>query len=81
MPRIDPLREGQRLSDTLGTPRTLQDAYELALREIESGDLPFALARAISARKTIILQHGSTYTTLYAHLHRYAKGTKTGKRP
>ncbi|MEM1246593.1 MAG: hypothetical protein AAGK22_09475 [Acidobacteriota bacterium] len=38
-PRLDPIREGQRLSDPVGSPRTLQDAYELALREIESGDL------------------------------------------
>lgn len=28
---------------------------------------------------TIILQHGSTYTTLYAHLSRFNKNTKTGR--
>ena len=28
--------------------------------------------------KTIILRHGSTYTTLYAHLHRYKKVLKRG---
>ncbi len=30
--------------------------------------------------RTIILKHGGTYTTLYAHLHRYAKGVRTGSR-
>ena len=30
--------------------------------------------------RTVILKHGGKYTTLYAHLHRYAKGVRTGKR-
>jgi murein DD-endopeptidase MepM/ murein hydrolase activator NlpD len=30
--------------------------------------------------KTIILQHGATYSTLYAHMSRYAKSTQVGKR-
>ncbi len=30
--------------------------------------------------KTIILRHGSTYTTLYAHMSKYARGTSTGNR-
>ena len=30
--------------------------------------------------KTIILQHGATYTTLYAHMSRYSKGIKRGAR-
>ncbi len=30
--------------------------------------------------RTVILRHGSTYTTLYAHLRRYAKGVRSGKR-
>ena len=30
--------------------------------------------------RTIILQHGSTYTTLYAHLSRFSKGIRKGKR-
>lgn len=30
--------------------------------------------------KTVILQHGQKYTTLYAHLHRYAKGIRNGSR-
>jgi murein DD-endopeptidase MepM/ murein hydrolase activator NlpD len=30
--------------------------------------------------KTIILQHGGRYTTVYAHLSRYAGGLKNGKR-
>lgn len=29
--------------------------------------------------RTVILRHGSTYTTLYAHLSRYAKGVRSGK--
>lgn len=29
--------------------------------------------------RTVILRHGSTYTTLYAHLRRYAKGLRSGK--
>ena len=30
--------------------------------------------------RTIILQHGSAYTTLYAHLSRFSKGVRPGKR-
>ena len=30
--------------------------------------------------RTIILQHGSTYTTLYAHLSRFAEGIRSGTR-
>ena len=30
--------------------------------------------------KTIVLQHGSKYSTLYAHLSKYAKGSRSGKR-
>lgn len=30
--------------------------------------------------KTVVIQHGSSYSTLYAHLSRYASGMKTGSR-
>ena len=30
--------------------------------------------------RTIVLQHGSTYSTLYAHLSRFSKGLRKGKR-
>ena len=30
--------------------------------------------------RTIIVQHGSVYTTLYAHLSRFSKGLRSGKR-
>ncbi len=30
--------------------------------------------------RTVIIQHGGKYTTLYAHLSRYARGLRTGKR-
>lgn len=30
--------------------------------------------------RTVILKHGSAYTTLYAHLSRFSKGVRTGKR-
>ena len=30
--------------------------------------------------KTVILQHGGKYTTLYAHMTRYARGIKKGKK-
>ncbi len=30
--------------------------------------------------KTVILKHGGKYSTLYAHLHKYASGVRTGKR-
>lgn len=30
--------------------------------------------------KTVIIRHGEKYTTLYAHLHNYAKGVKSGAR-
>jgi murein DD-endopeptidase MepM/ murein hydrolase activator NlpD len=30
--------------------------------------------------RTVILKHGGTYSTVYAHLHKYAKGVRTGSR-
>ncbi|GJM04996.1 MAG: hypothetical protein DHS20C09_09870 [marine bacterium B5-7] len=30
--------------------------------------------------RTIVLKHGGKYSTLYAHLHKYARGVRTGKR-
>ena len=30
--------------------------------------------------KTVVIQHGSKYSTLYAHLSRYAKGSRSGKK-
>lgn len=30
--------------------------------------------------RTVILKHGGKYSTLYAHLHRYARGVRTGSR-
>jgi murein DD-endopeptidase MepM/ murein hydrolase activator NlpD len=30
--------------------------------------------------RTVILKHGGKYSTLYAHMHRYAKGVRTGAR-
>ena len=30
--------------------------------------------------RTVILQHGSAYTTVYAHLSRFAKGVRSGRR-
>ena len=30
--------------------------------------------------RTIIIKHGSRYSTLYAHMHKYAKNTQVGKR-
>jgi murein DD-endopeptidase MepM/ murein hydrolase activator NlpD len=30
--------------------------------------------------RTIIIKHGTQYSTLYAHMHKYARNTQTGKR-
>ncbi len=30
--------------------------------------------------KTVILRHGQSYKTLYAHMHKYGRGIKTGKK-
>ena len=30
--------------------------------------------------RTVIVKHGSSYSTLYAHMHKYAKNTQVGKR-
>ena len=30
--------------------------------------------------RTVIIRHGGTYSTLYAHMHKYAKNTQVGKR-
>jgi len=29
---------------------------------------------------TVVIQHGQKFTTLYAHMHKYAKGIRSGKR-
>jgi murein DD-endopeptidase MepM/ murein hydrolase activator NlpD len=38
------------------------------------------LARKGGYGKTVILQHGGRYRTLYAHLSKYARGLKNGQR-
>ena len=46
-----------------------------------SGDGKVVLAgRKGGYGRTVIVQHGSTYTTLYAHLSRFSKGIRAGKR-
>lgn len=46
-----------------------------------SGDGRVVLAgRKGGYGRTVILQHGATYTTLYAHLSRFSKGIRPGKR-
>ena len=46
-----------------------------------SGDGKVILAgRKGGYGRTVIVQHGSTYTTLYAHLSRFSKGIRPGKR-
>ena len=30
--------------------------------------------------RTVIIRHGQSYQTLYAHMHRYGRGIKTGKK-
>ena len=46
-----------------------------------TGDGTVALAgRKGGYGKTVILKHGGKYSTVYAHLHRYAKGRRTGTR-
>ena len=50
-----------------------------AVRASGDGRVVFA-GRKGGYGRTIILQHGSTYTTLYAHLSRFSKGSRPGKR-
>ena len=50
-----------------------------AVRASGDGRVVFA-GRKGGYGRTIILQHGSTYTTLYAHLSRFSKGVRPGKR-
>ncbi len=61
-PEPDPLRQGRRAGDPLRTGQTLQDAYDIALREIESGDLSTDLddevERTRLARSRWLLVHG-----------------------
>lgn len=38
------------------------------------------VAKKGSFGRTIILKHGGKYSTLYAHLHKYARGIRKGKR-
>ena len=54
-------------------------AHGTPVRASGDGKVTFAGHKGGYGR-TVILQHGSTYTTLYAHLHRFAKGARTGKR-
>ena len=50
-----------------------------AVKASGDGRVVFA-ARKGGYGRTIILRHGSTYTTLYAHLSRFSKGMRPGKR-
>lgn len=46
-----------------------------------TGDGTVALAgRKGGYGKTVVLKHGGKYSTLYAHLYKYARGIRTGKR-
>lgn len=46
-----------------------------------TGDGTVALAgRKGGYGRTVVLKHGGKYSTLYAHLHKYARGVRTGKR-
>ena len=49
-----------------------------AVRATGSGRVSF-VGRKGGYGKTIVLTHGNGYTTLYAHLSRYAKGARKGK--
>jgi murein DD-endopeptidase MepM/ murein hydrolase activator NlpD len=49
-----------------------------AVRATGSGHVSF-VGRKSGFGKTIVLTHGNGYTTLYAHLSRYAKGARKGK--
>ena len=50
-----------------------------AVRASGDGQVVFA-GRNGEYGRTIILRHGSVYTTLYAHLSRFSKGIRPGKR-
>jgi murein DD-endopeptidase MepM/ murein hydrolase activator NlpD len=52
-----------------GTPVKATGAGKITLRGKKGG-----------YGKTIVIQHGSRYSTLYAHLNNYARGLKTGSR-
>ncbi len=49
------------------------------VRAAGDGKIRFAGTKGGYGR-AIIIQHGGRYTTLYGHLHRYAKGARTGKK-
>ncbi len=48
------------------------------IRATGDGKIAFA-SRKGGYGKTLIIRHGSTYSTLYAHLHRFARGIRGGK--
>lgn len=52
-----------------GTPVKATGAGKIVLRGKKGG-----------YGKTVVIQHGSRYSTLYAHLNNYARGLKTGSR-
>lgn len=52
-----------------GTPVKATGAGKITLRGKKGG-----------YGKTVVIQHGSRYSTLYAHLNNYARGLKTGSR-
>ncbi len=49
------------------------------IRASGDGKIKFAGTKGGYGR-TIIIQHGGRYTTVYGHLHRYAKGSRSGKK-
>ncbi len=48
------------------------------IRATGTGKIAFA-SRKGGYGKTLIIRHGSTYSTLYAHLSRFARGIRSGK--
>ncbi len=49
------------------------------IRASGDGKIKFAGTKGGYGR-SIIIQHGGRYTTVYGHLHRYAKGSRSGKK-
>jgi len=79
--RFNPMRKHPKLKGVTRPHRGVDYAAKTGTPIIATGDgkVDFT-GRKGGYGRTVVLSHGGKYTTLYAHMSRYKKGMKRGKR-
>jgi murein DD-endopeptidase MepM/ murein hydrolase activator NlpD len=79
--RFNPMRKHPKLKGVTRPHRGVDYAAKTGTPILATGDgkIDFA-GRKGGYGRTVVLSHGGKYTTLYAHMSRYKKGMKRGKR-